>query len=127
MAFAHAGIRLLLLVATAASATVYTTPAPTYATMAPTAVAAPTILSVALDAAQEVDGVGDGAATGSVDLEFKPAEGLVCWTIVDLTGLSSSLVAGHIHEGAAGMNGPVTVFLFDGEAGVGDSDCVDVD
>ena len=51
--------------------------------------------------------------TGSVmaALTINPGQQEVCWNIT-VSGLSSPVIASHIHRGAAGTNGPVVVPFF---------------
>jgi len=72
-----------------------------------TAVAATGSLSATLSGANESGG-GDPTATGSVTVTVNTTSGQVCATVKsDIVGA----VAMHIHQGAAGVNGPVVVPL----------------
>ena len=64
---------------------------------------------VALDAASEVPPSGTGAS-GSAELVINPGQRTVCVDI-DADGLSSQVLAGHIHQAPAGSNGGVVVDL----------------
>jgi CHRD domain len=85
-------------------------------------------LSTALTGAAEVPGPGDADATGTVSLALNPGEEEVCfdlsWAFIDGT-----VVAAHIHVGAAGVAGPVVVPLFSGAFAGTDSTsaCVSAD
>ncbi len=68
-----------------------------------------TDLEADLSSANEVPPVDTGA-TGEAEVELDPRRGEVCVEI-EAEGLSSDVVAGHIHVGAAGVNGPVVVNL----------------
>ena len=72
-----------------------------------TALAATASLTASLTGANEVGG-GDTTATGSVTVTVNTTSGQVCATVKsDIVGA----VAMHIHQGAAGVNGPVVVPL----------------
>lgn len=62
---------------------------------------------VDLSSANEVPPSGTGA-TGEAALTLNPGRGEVCFEIT-AEGLSGPIVAGHIHNGEAGANGPVVV------------------
>lgn len=68
----------------------------------------PVRLSAHLNGHNEV-GVGDRDGSGVIGLAYKHS---ICYHL-DAQNLDS-LVAGHIHQGTAGHNGPVVVTLFDG-------------
>ena len=84
-------------------------------------------LSTDLSGAEEAPGPGDANATGEADLTLNQGQGEVCfdlsWAQVDGT-----VVAAHIHVGAAGSPGPIVVGLFMGTAFAGTDEangCVD--
>lgn len=58
-----------------------------------------------------VRGVGDLDGSGSARVTFNPAKNLVCWDI-KVAGIVEPLTGGHIHEAAAGSNGPIVVEFF---------------
>jgi hypothetical protein len=72
---------------------------------------------IVLDGLNEVPPATDGVHTGSVSLTLNQGLGEVCWQFgpITLPADESLPFAGHIHEGAAGVNGPVRVTLFSGE------------
>lgn len=82
-------------------------------------------LSTELEPGQEVAPfVGVEGASGSAALRLNPGQERIC---VDLQVDGFDLALAHIHEGAAGTNGPVVVDftpLIDGDTAVG---CVAVD
>lgn len=94
-------------------------------------VAAPAIaggrpLTADLAAANEVGG-GDGAATGMAHVTLNQGLGEVCFHITT-DGLTTPAVAAHIHDGPAGVNGPVVVnFQWDITGGSGCVDGIDPD
>ena len=72
-----------------------------------TALAATASLTASVNGANEVGG-GDATATGTVAVTVNTTSGQVCATVKsDIAGA----VAMHIHQGAAGVNGPVVVPL----------------
>ncbi len=64
-------------------------------------------LYASLDANNEVGG-GDGNATGWAVIRLRPETSQVCFRITT-DGLTTDPIAAHIHDGAAGVNGPVVV------------------
>jgi len=84
-------------------------------------------LAATLTGANEVDaqgagGKGDSDGTGSFSAKLDPKERKLCYTLTS-TGIDDPTMA-HIHAGAAGVNGPVTVGLPDLDAG---EHCQDID
>jgi CHRD domain len=79
-----------------------------------TAVAKTTQLQAELNGASEVPGPGDPDATGTAGmvLKEKPGKpkGTICFVI---TFQGAAPIAGHIHQGAAGTDGPIVVPLFE--------------
>jgi hypothetical protein len=69
-------------------------------------------LTVPMDGSQEVPPVAT-AGTGLGDITVDTATGAVSGS-VSFTGLTTPTTAGHIHVGAAGLNGPVIVPLIGG-------------
>lgn len=67
------------------------------------------VISVALDAGQEVP-PADSAGTGTAELRLNRWRGVVCLDLAAMD-LEGDVVAGHIHAGEAGVNGPVVVNL----------------
>ena len=67
------------------------------------------LVPVPLTGAAEVPGPGDSDGSGTVTLTVNPDKGEVCY---DLTVANmQEATAAHIHEGAVGQEGPVTVSL----------------
>ncbi len=73
---------------------------------------------------QEVPGPGDAGGSGTGVVTFNTDTGTVCFDL-NLSGLSGTVTAAHIHDGPAGTSGPVVVNL-DWPAN-GDAGCVDAD
>jgi hypothetical protein len=71
--------------------------------------AADVSFQVALSGAQSVPPV-DTPAKGTADITYDPATRLVTWTIT-YSGFTSPVTMAHFHEGAAGQNGKVEVWL----------------
>lgn len=69
-------------------------------------------IAVPINGSQEVPPVAT-AGTGLGDITVNTATGAISGT-VSFTGLSTATTAGHIHVGAAGVNGPVIVPLVGG-------------
>lgn len=84
-------------------------------------------LTASLSAGNEVDG-GDGEATGFATVRLRPETAQVCFQITT-DGLTTNPVAAHIHNGVAGVNGPVVVnFDWAANGSGGDADgCVSAD
>jgi len=62
-----------------------------------------------LTGAAEVPGPGDTKGSGTMQLTFNPDKGEVCYELT-VTNIEEATAA-HIHEGAAGKEGPVKVPL----------------
>lgn len=71
--------------------------------------------AVKLTGAAEVPGPGDSDGSGTVTLTFNPDKGEVCYEL-SVANLQE-VTAAHIHAGAAGKDGPVTVGLEAPKAG----------
>lgn len=76
-------------------------------------------LTASLSGANEVSssgvlGVGDPDGSGTARVTVNPGKNLVCWdiTVANIDGATR----GHIHEAAAGSNGPIVVEFFEGTA-----------
>lgn len=65
--------------------------------------------AVSLTGAAEVPGPGDSKGSGTVTLTLNPDKGEVCYELT-VTNVQEATAA-HIHEGAAGTEGPVKVGL----------------
>src|SRR3989442_6772360 len=55
--------------------------------------------------------VSDSTGSGSVRLTINPGQEEVCWDM-HVSGLTTPIIASHIHRGNAGTNGPVVVPFF---------------
>lgn len=55
--------------------------------------------------------VSDSTGSGSAMLTINPGQEEVCWD-VHVSGLTTPVIASHIHKGNAGTNGPVVVPFF---------------
>jgi hypothetical protein len=71
--------------------------------------AAPQSISVALSGAQQVPAV-TSPGSGTANFTFDPATHVLTWSIT-YSGLSSPATMSHLHNGAAGKNGPVVLWL----------------
>jgi CHRD domain len=71
--------------------------------------AAPLSFTVALTGAQQVPPVTT-PGSGSANLTWNPATRVVTWSIT-YSGLSSPVTMAHFHNGGAGKNGPVVIWL----------------
>ncbi|OGO28019.1 MAG: hypothetical protein A2Z16_06600 [Chloroflexi bacterium RBG_16_54_18] len=67
-------------------------------------------LTADLTGAAEVPGPGDTDGSGSAVIRLNPGREVVCWTIT-VTGITLPATAAHIHDGDAGVAGPVFVTL----------------
>lgn len=77
-------------------------------------------LSAELDAGNEVP-PNTSPATGSAHVTLNQGQGEVCFEI-EASGFTSDILFAHIHDGPAGVNGPVVVTLFDpGAPGPGET------
>jgi hypothetical protein len=88
-----------------------------------------TKLSTDLSGAEEAPGPGDSDATGTAHLTLNQGTGTVCYDL-SWANIDGTVVAAHIHEGPAGVAGPVVVPLFVGQSFGGtdsDSACVSSD
>jgi len=92
----------------------------THRAQAPAAVAAPAVandlarsfgtgFTAKLTGTAEVPS-GKADATGTALIRLNPAEGFVCFKLV-VTNAGQPIIAAHIHNGAAGVAGPVVVPL----------------
>ena len=75
--------------------------------------------TVAMTGAQEVNASGvpnqgdpDGVGTGSITVNV--GQGTVCWDF-EVSGIAAP-TRGHIHEAAAGANGPIVVGFFEADS-----------
>jgi CHRD domain len=69
--------------------------------------------STSLSGAEETPDPGDPDATGQSDLRLNQGQGRVCFDI-SWADVNGEVFAGHIHEGPAGVAGPIVVTLFTG-------------
>lgn len=78
------------------------------------AAAATSVLRTTLTGAQEVHdgmvGTGDPAGRGTAIVIVNPRSGRICY-VIHVRGITLPATAAHIHEGAAGVAGPVVVGL----------------
>jgi hypothetical protein len=79
------------------------------AAWAVTASAAPASFTVQLTGAQQVPPV-QTSGTGTATLTYDPSTQKVTWSIT-YSGLSSAVTMAHFHDGAAGKNGPIVIWL----------------
>ena len=70
-------------------------------------------LSTPLTGAEEAPDPGDPDATGQADLRLNQGQERVCFD-VSWADVDGEVFAGHIHEGPAGVAGPIVVTLFTG-------------
>ena len=84
-------------------------------------------LSADLTGAAEVPaGSGDLGASGSVEMTINVGQNEVCFDLQTSNLTDGSAFAAHIHQGAAGVNGPIVVTLATGNF-TSASDCVPPD
>ena len=70
-------------------------------------------LSATLTGAAEIPGPGDPDASGTAAIDLNQGRGTVCFT-VSWQNIDGTVVAAHIHVGAADIAGPIVVPLFSG-------------
>ena len=79
-----------------------------------------TQLHAVLSGVQEVPGPGDGDGLGTAEVDVKTKrdkkKAEICFRL-EWSGIGQP-IGGHIHDGAAGTDGPIVVPLFEGAAGV---------
>jgi hypothetical protein len=68
-----------------------------------------TVVTARLRGANERPGPGDPDGRGAAAMVLLPRAGMVCY-VLHVSGLDD-VVAGHIHQGAAGVPGPIVVSL----------------
>lgn len=68
-------------------------------------------LSAELSPGDEVPPAAGSEASGTADVTLNQGQGEVCFDI-QASGFASGVFAAHIHDGAAGVNGPVVVTIF---------------
>jgi hypothetical protein len=112
------GKRLLILIASLATALAVASPAGAGTGGRP--------LSTTLSGAEEIPGPGDLDATGQADLRLNQGKGRICFDL-SWTGIDGQVFAGHIHNAPAGVAGPIVVPLFTGSFAGTDSisDCIE--
>jgi hypothetical protein len=69
--------------------------------------------STPLTGAEEAPAAGDADATGQADLRLNQGRERVCFDI-SWADVDGEVFAAHIHEGPAGVAGPIVVTLFEG-------------
>jgi CHRD domain len=84
----------------------------------------PTVFNVNMTGTEEVPGPGDLAGTGSAQITVDPNGTQICFILTE-SGIDG-VTAAHIHEGKAGVSGPVVVTLTPPTTGSVE-DCVDAD
>jgi hypothetical protein len=94
--------------------------------LAGTALAGGRHFSTTLTGAEEVPGPGDPDGSGTVTLTLNPGAGEVCFEIM-VSNITLPAIGAHIHEGPAGVAGPVDVTLTPPDASGMSSGCVSVD
>jgi CHRD domain len=89
-----------------------------------TTIRQPTVFNVNLTGTQEVPGPGDLAGTGTALITVDPNGTQICFTLTQ-SGIEG-VTAAHIHEGKAGVSGPVAVTLTPPTSGTSEG-CVNAD
>jgi hypothetical protein len=74
-----------------------------------TALAGPTVVHAQLTGEQEVPGPGDPNGFGTATIALFPSSGKICYVLTAFRIAPAN--AAHIHEGPAGVAGPVVVAL----------------
>jgi hypothetical protein len=80
-------------------------------------------LSTALRGVNEIPGPGDADGVGTATLKLNPGHGTVCFKI-HVSAISLPATAAHIHQGAAGVAGPILVTLGTPDAAGNSQGCV---
>ena len=83
-------------------------------------------LTANLSGAAEVPGPGDPDGSGTVVLTLNPGQETICWEIT-VSNLTLPATGAHIHEGEAGVAGPIDVTLSPPDASGKSSGCTSVD
>jgi hypothetical protein len=78
-------------------------------TASSTALAGPTVVHAQLTGEQEVPGPGDPNGFGTAHIALFPSSGKICYVLTAFRIAPAN--AAHIHEGPAGVAGPVVVEL----------------
>jgi CHRD domain-containing protein len=78
-------------------------------TASSTALAGPTVVHAQMTGEQEVPGPGDPNGFGTATIALFPSSGKICYTLTAFRIAPAN--AAHIHEGSAGVAGPVVVGL----------------
>ncbi len=84
----------------------------------------PTVFNVNMTGTEEVPGPGDLAGTGTAQITVDPNGTQICFILTE-SGIEG-VTAAHIHEGKAGVSGPIVVTLTPPTTGSVE-DCVDAD
>jgi CHRD domain len=84
-----------------------------------------TALTAGLTGAVEVPGPGDPDGAGSATIRLRAGQGEICFQLA-VQNITLPAAAAHIHEGAAGVSGPVVVTLTAPDAAGMSSGCVNV-
>ena len=82
-------------------------------------------LTAQLSGSAEYPGPGDEDGSGTAVLTLNPGQETICWTI-SVSDISLPATGAHIHEGVAGVPGPVVVALSPPDASGMSSGCASV-
>lgn len=69
------------------------------------------LLLASLTGDNEVPGPGDASAIGTIELDRSSVPGMLCVTYDIDSALSGNATAAHVHQGAAGVAGPIVLTL----------------
>jgi hypothetical protein len=83
-------------------------------------------LTATLSGAEEVPGPGDPDGSGTAIITLNPGKEKVCW-VISVSNITLPATGAHIHEGEAGVAGPIDVTLSPPDESGMSSGCTDVD
>ena len=83
-------------------------------------------LTAHLSGAEEVPGPGDPDAHGTAIITLNPGKEKVCW-VISVSNISLPATGAHIHDGVAGVAGPIDVTLSPPDESGTSSGCTSVD
>lgn len=83
-------------------------------------------LTATLTGAEEVPGPGDPDGSGTAIITLNPGKEKVCW-VISVSNITLPATGAHIHEGEAGVAGPIDVTLSPPDESGMSSGCTDVD